>query len=706
MKDRKADALSQPLVRLWTARFGFVVLAALTIVLLLAGGAGAQSIGGAVASQVIAGNTPGFVATGKNIGPEEASTTISVTLWLQPHNRATLDTLAAQLYDKSSPDYHQWLKPAQLISQFAPSAADLGAAKQFLTEHNLKVTNVGPANFSITAEGTVAEVQRAFSVQIDKFIVGSETHRGNVNNPTIAGPAAAVVAAVYGLDDYTVTHPVAQVSNAFKSGKQAAATATKLSGVTSDGIFYSGQCFPGTATEVFTTGGALPFGTYTGNTYGQPVNGGGLGSLPPCGYDPAEVRTAYNLNGLYTEGFHGEGQTIVIIDWFGSPYITADANVFNSLNGLPPLTSSNFNIIYYPYNCNCGGIDPEINLDVEWSHAIAPAANIILLVPPSNSFADINNATVYAITYGLGNVISGSYSAPESLVPPVILEQTSLISELAAVSGISADYATGDEGDNTVYGIPPTVGTPADSPYSTAVGGVSLATNSDNTLAWQSGWGTNATGIVAPPFAGGYVADPPLNFGFQFGSGGGNSGFFNKPSFQKKVSGKGRGLPDISWLADPYTGAEIVLFDGAGEAVAVYGGTSLATPMFSALWAIANQEAGVPLGQAAPYLYSMPAGTITDVVPVGSKTNPTGIIQDSTGFHHYTAAALAAPLDGTTTFYSGIYNDPFDDEWDIITFGTDLSLRTKIGWDNVTGMGTPNGQAFADFFAAAPEAKK
>src|ERR1700683_3024059 len=152
MKDRKADAFSQPLVKLWTARFGFVVLAALTMVLLLAGGAGAQSAGGAVASQIIAGNTPGFVATGKNIGPEEASTTISVTLWLQPHNRAALDTLAEQLYDKSSPNYHQWLKPAPLISQFAPTAADLAVAKQFLIENKLKVTNIGHANFSFTAQ--------------------------------------------------------------------------------------------------------------------------------------------------------------------------------------------------------------------------------------------------------------------------------------------------------------------------------------------------------------------------------------------------------------------------------------------------------------------------------------------------------------------------------------------------------------------------
>ena len=65
MKDRKADAFSQPLVKLWAARFGFVALAALTMVLLLASGAGAQSASGAVTSQVIAGNTPGFVGNRK-----------------------------------------------------------------------------------------------------------------------------------------------------------------------------------------------------------------------------------------------------------------------------------------------------------------------------------------------------------------------------------------------------------------------------------------------------------------------------------------------------------------------------------------------------------------------------------------------------------------------------------------------------------------
>ena len=703
MKDRKAEAFS----RSWLFSFSKLLVIALTLVGLAAGNSAAQSTSG----RTISGNTARFIATAKKLGPEKTSTTINVTLWLQPHNQAALDTLAEQLYDKTSPNYHKWLTPAELKAKFAPTTADVATTKQFLINNNLKIVRVGPANFSVTATGTVAEVQKAFSVQINRYQVGSETHRSNSSDPYIEGPASALVSAISGMDDMRVNHPVQKAQDVFtKKGSGNTSSASKLQSAghpVSNGIIYSGQCFTGVETQVFTTGGALPFGTYTGNGYGQPVTGGGPGTLAPCGYDPAEIYTAYNLNGLYSEGFHGEGQTIVILDFFGSPYVEQDANVFNALNGLPPLTPANFQTIFFPVNCECGGIDPEENLDVEWAHAIAPGANIVLLISPTDFFSDIDNMTLFAVTEGLGNVISGSFGQVESFVSPTELTTGNLIAEIAAVTGVSANYSSGDDGDFTVFGIPPTVSYPADAPFATGVGGVSLATNSDNTMAWQAGWGNNFTGIVAPPFLGSFVSDPPLNFGFNGGSGGGQSGFFSKPKYQAKVPGGKRGVPDISWLADPFTGAEIVLFDGEGESIAVFGGTSLSAPMFSALWAIANQEAGGgPLGQAAPYLYSMPAGTITDVIPVGSPTNPTGIIQNSTGFHHYTAAQLAAPLDGTTKFYSAIYNSPFDFEWDIITFGTDTSLRTHPGWDNVTGLGTPNGQEFADFFAAAPATKK
>jgi subtilase family serine protease len=303
----------------------------------------------------------------------------------------------------------------------------------------------------------------------------------------------------------------------------------------------------------------------------------------------------------------------------------------------------------------------------------------------------------------LGNVISGSYGSEEYYDAPAELQTESLINEIAAVRGISANFSSGDGGDDTFdypEFNPASVSAPADSPYATGVGGISLALNANRSIAWQSGWGTNVTPIIDE----GTVYDPPSDFGFfDFGSGGGPSTVFGKPSFQKSLHGGFRLLPDISWLADPFTGGVIVIsepFQNPEQVYEVYGGTSLACPMFSALWAIANQEAGVALGQAAQYVYSMPAATIIDVQPVTSATNVTAAYKESaTVTDGYTAAELAGPLENTTQFVTAIWKYPLvQDTAYVLSFGTDSGLVTTPGWDNVTGVGVPNGKAFADYF--------
>jgi subtilase family serine protease len=204
-------------------------------------------------------------------------------------------------------------------------------------------------------------------------------------------------------------------------------------------------------------------------------------------------------------------------------------------------------------------------------------------------------------------------------------------------------------------------------------------------------------------------SDPPQG-SFFGGSGGGPSAFFSKPPFQGSLPGSFRSLPDISWIADPYTGVVIDVSDQdvypPREWFAI-GGTSVACPMFSGLWAIANQVAGIPLGQAAQYVYSMPSSTITDIVPVGSKTNVSGVITDTSGITSYSAADLAQPIDSTTVFYDALWNVPLNaGTVELVTFGTDTNLETAPGWDDVTGVGVPNPQPFATFFApAAPSLK-
>ncbi len=599
--------------------------------------------------------------------------------------------MAEDLYDPNSSKYHDWLKPADIIAKFAPTAQEAQIVGEFLSARNLPVVAIGPDNFSVRVRGTLANIEKALHVQINNYEVNGETYRANASDPYVEGPAASLIGSISGLDNLGYKHPLVSPSIPKKSsaGMQSAA-------MRSDASFFTKHCFTGVKTDTYT--GTDQYGdpasaTYTGNTYNAQDNPAG------CGYTPPDIWTAYNLTGLYREGFDGTGQTIVIIDWCGSPTVEGDANTFSARFGLPPLSKSNFHI-YYPFTVpTCGGPDVEINLDVEWAHAIAPGAKIALVVPPSASFMDVDDAELYALVHGLGNVISGSYGSEELYTPVAVLNEENLINELAAVLGVSANFSSGDYGDFTFdqpATNPPSVSAPADSPYATAVGGVTLALKSDNTVKWQTGWGNNETGLYET----GIVFNPPLNFGFVYGSGGGPSAVYSKPQFQQKLPGTQRLLPDISWLADPFTGGVIAItfpgqFPTTWEA---FGGTSLSCPMFSALWVIANQEAGVPLGQAARHLYSMPKGTITDVLPVNSATNVIGTVTSVFGTSSFTADQLAAPLENTTMYYDAIWNVPLQPASVVITFGTDSGLTVTPGWDNVTGLGTPNGKAFADYF--------
>ncbi len=580
--------------------------------------------------QFVAHSTPSYVATAKNLGTEDPTKTIEVSIWLNLHNRGEMDEVARQLYDRTSPSFRHFLNRSEIAQRFAPTADEAKTVQRFFEAHNLKVVAVGPDNFFVRAQGTVSDVQTAFHVQLNNYQVRDKVVRANSSDAYVEGEAGPLVRAVSGLDSGEYVHPLALRSASQPAGKAEPTTLAKAVTAADSGFFQS-VCFPGPKTETYSTGGSLPIATYKGNSY--------FSSGPGCGYSPANIYGAYNLNGLHAAGNNGTGQTIVIIDWCPTPTIKQDANAFSARFGLPLLTASTFKIIQVPTPSTCEGPDVETNLDVEWAHAIAPGANIDLLAPTTASFEDVDEGEFYAVNYQLGNVISGSFGAPESFTPASVIETENLIAEIAAMSGISIQYSSGDDGDYSAFGIPATVSAPADSPWATALGGVSVALNAENAIEWQTGWGTNETLLTDT----GTIFDPPLGFGFAGGSGGGTSNCatqdskgnclagFPKPAFQKGLPGKYRQLPDISWVADPFTGVVVVISE-PGSSLSRCGsrweGRALRAPMFSGLWAIANQEAGAPLGQAAQYVYSMPAGAIRDVVPVGSATNVTAAIQE------------------------------------------------------------------------------
>jgi subtilase family serine protease len=320
---------------------------------------------------------------------------------------------------------------------------------------------------------------------------------------------------------------------------------------------------------------------------------------------------------------------------------------------------------------------------------MAPGANIALVTATAGN--DLDEAINLAVVRHLGNVISNSWSIVEPFGNPSDYDRVNRILEQAAVQGIDVNFASGDYGDETVRVGFKSVDFPASSPFATGIGGTSLALNPDDSMAFQTGWGNNETRIASYASLGNPPVVPPLNFGFIFGAGGGSSLLWAKPDFQSGISGSSRQVPDISMLADPFTGAEIIQTIAGTTYVEVIGGTSLATPMFSGVMAIASQKAGSGLGQAAPLLYGLSAPAITDVSHPDGSNNVTGTINGTP----VSADDLAGPLDGVSNYYSAFYNGA-STRWYVLSFGTDSSLVTGPGYDNVTGVGTPNGAAFVN----------
>jgi len=648
----------------------------------------------------VANNTPGFIKKATDLGPLDLNSMINVTVWLQLHNEGKLDTLVKEQKQKGSTNYKKWITQDQFNASFAPTAKEVDLVQKFLTSRGLSVEAVAENNMYIKVQGTVRDIQKAFHVQINQYKFNGKTYRGNKGNPSTDDIPGARIAAVTGLDDFGFEPAFARPTD----GDGKPAPFTPLNKVSPNGLFFEGHAFRPPQIHTFTD--ATDTATYTGNRYGSDITNTAMGHLPPQGYSPDEVQTAYKLKQLHAAGLNGTGETIVIVDAFGSATIAQDAAAFTQIYNLPPLNLQIVKaqgVVHNPHGPPRNWAI-ETTLDVEWSHVVAPGANIALVLATDR--ASLDEAINYAVVHHLGNTISNSWGSIEGLGNPAQLGRVERILKMAAAQGIDVNFSTGDFGDEVIQVGFVSVQYPASSPNATGVGGTSLALNNNNTRKFETGWGTNLTRIADISPSGGKVPDdnppvvPPLNdptlgLGFQGGAGGGSSLTFAKPSFQSGLPGNKRLVPDISMLADPFTGVEIIQTIDGQLSVGVIGGTSLASPMFSGVMAIAAQKAGHGLGQAAALVYDLPAGAVLDIVPVGSATNPTGVIDGSP----VSADDLAQPLENTTTYYSALYNSPFSTRWFVITFGTDSSLTVAPGWDNVTGVGVPNGANFINAIA-------
>lgn len=290
--------------------------------------------------------------------------------------------------------------------------------------------------------------------------------------------------------------------------------------------------------------------------------------LVPSGLSPTQINTAYGLNYV---PYDGEGQIIAIVDAYDDPTIESDLGVFNTMFSLPDCTTANgcFTKIYasgtQPAQDNNWNL--ETALDIEWAHAIAPKAKILLVEAADASLASLFTAIDVAVAHG-AKTVSMSWGSSE------FSGQTAYDNRILnyVKTGVTFFAASGDNGYGILY--------PASCRYVVAVGGTSLTLDSSGNYNTETAWS---------------------------GSGGGLSRYepvsATQSSFPVPKTNSKRAVPDVSWNADPNSGYSV--YDSASNGWVVVGGTSAASPQWAALVALAKSGTHKNLTAVYTALYSI-----------------------------------------------------------------------------------------------------
>jgi hypothetical protein len=345
-------------------------------------------------------------------------------------------------------------------------------------------------------------------------------------------------------------------------------------------------------------------------------------SSPSGGYSPAQVTAAYGLNAITFQSSsgttitgNGSGETIALIEMYHDPNLASDLRTFDAEYALP---SPSLTVDNLAGNQTDNGWALEESLDVEWAHAIAPGANILVVeTAPSDSLQNLMNAVTTASETPGVVAVSMSWGVDE-------FSGENAYDTTFTAPGVTYLASAGDS---------PGVAYPAASPNVVAVGGTTLKTTGSGSYVSESAWADD---------------------------GGGDSQFESEPSYQSSVQKTGaRSTPDIAFDANPSTGVEVYETppSGSGGGWHVVGGTSLGAPAWAGIIAIVDQgRAQSGLGslsgaaQTLPLLYSLPS-TDFHAVAASSGTGGTsgsGAANTQTGLGSPNGPALIHGMVGGT----------------------------------------------------------
>jgi subtilase family serine protease len=626
-------------------------------------GAAAASVGGHSSQAPVPGVRPSWATSARDMGAAAGTDRVNLRVWLSLRDPGAVAQLVKSVTNPASPQFGHYLTPTQFNARYAPTASQASAVATWLRSTGLQVTAVPSTHRFVAAGGSVSQVERAFGVSLDNYAVGNHTWRAPANSPSVPSSLRSTVLTISGLD--TGDHSMHRASSRPQPPP---------AGFRNSPPFSSSY---GANPATVEGDGSTPLPQFNGATLPYVVQG----------YTPPQLRSAYGVTG---SGLDGTGTTVAITDAYFAGTIVDDANTYVSKNDptSPQLVEGqNFfqsipSSFSHTHLCNADGWPAEETLDVESVHGIAPQAHIKYFAGASCEDVDLMDALQRAVNDSSVNVVTNSWSGFETQETPGITDAYDAIFMQGIVEGMTFSFSSGDDGDELAATGTKQVDYPSSDPLVTAAGGTSIGIDANGNFAGQTGWGTMKATLGTSAW------NTPA---FLYGAGGGCSALFSEPAYQAGTNADGmcggaRGVPDIAMDADPNTGFLVGETQTFPHHVVQYdqyrlGGTSLASPLFAGMLALADQAAGTSIAEANVLLYTLGAG-VQDVQAEGQA----GALPDQGNVR----ADYANGVDASGgTVYS------------VRTFDQDSSLSTGTGWDEVTGLGTLNFATISALAAAA-----
>lgn len=642
------------------ACLGTSVLTGLAGVAAVGAPAGAAT---APAYQSVPGSVPSFAASGAPTGAVAGSRQLTIQVWMKP-NLTAAESYAASASTPGTSAYRHYLSPDAYAARFGPTTGAVAKVSTWLKSQGFTGIEASAQRSYVRATGDVSQIDAAFRTQLDNYqssaAINADGYQLYANDQQVSVPASlsGITMGVTGLDNASPILPLDRpTTNITAKGSSSGV------GATAPCSAYYGQ--------ETVTGLPEQFGTTTFPTEN-------------CGYDAAQLRGAYGA----TFRNDGSGQTIALVELGLIPDMFQTLQDYAKANTMPAPSPSHYAELSLGQGSACGNFNVEEQLDVEASYDMAPGANQLVVGGDSCDDGDFGDQGLFdadiAVLGGngqhpLASAASNSWEVADEDQPALATEIEHAYLVQAADEGVGMYFSAGD-GSGVLE--------PSADPLAIGVGGTTLGISKTNSRLFETGWSTGISELTNVNGQNQWVF-----LGEQGASGGGPAALWQVPAYQEGVvppalnasggdNGPVRSAPDISADADPFTGFAVgMLVTQPNSNNLVYteepvGGTSEASPLVAGMVTAAQQGQMESFGFINPAIYRLvKTSALYDTLPVGN----------------YHSALYRGVFCPTNTCGAPVLTTFDDQSTSMLGYTGQVTLP---GYDNMTGVGVPNGPAF------------